>query len=177
MVPKRNYYIIDEITCFNKKGYKEYALLTGIMYTRIRVCNNKIIETYFADETPDLQILSVEENKFNYYRVDVNDGCKIYRDDGMTYVYVENGLMREQDSRIYTTEKIDQWNLPDIVYTAYELLYKCRELKDYRTRIQYNVKFIDIKSIQKLIKKINSSKKNYSKKVKELLCKNPPKIR
>ena len=179
-IPSKQYYILDGATALKEKKYKEYGLLVGLWYCRIRVYDDKkVTEIYLSDETDKLQIVGIEENKANYYWVDINDGCKIYRDDGYTYVYVEEGLFREQDKRIYTGEPVDQWNLPDIVYVAYELIYNCEALSEYMYDLNYNIKNISVKEIQDLIKEINNTDKtkiNISK-IKELLCQNPPKIR
>lgn len=178
---KKKYYFMDEALTVEDKGYKEYAMYFGTNYIRARLLNDVMLtELYFSDENPNgYEILSVAHEKTNFYTVSQED-ASITRDDGMKYVYVPDGLMREQDKRLYKPKPIDQYNLPPIIYKIYKELWKEKSLFKYRTDPTTSVREINIKNIQEFIQKINTttiqSQIKAKNKIRRQLCKQPPKI-
>ena len=174
------YYFVEEALTLDEKGYKEYAMYIGKHYARARLVNDTVLsEFYFADDIiENLQIVGITKNKVDYYTVSPKDDWKITREDGMTYVYVENGLMREQDQRVYKPIKIDPKNLPCLIYKVYEELWNAPCLEEYRTNFDMCIRDIPVKDIQNLINKINKSTYNErmlaKNKIVRLLCQDPP---
>ena len=174
------YYFVGEALTLDEKGYKEYAMYLGKHYARARIQNDsKLVELYFADDIiENLQLVGITENEVDYYKVSPAEDWKIYREDGMTYVYVEEGLMREQDSRIYRPKVINQYDLPDIIYKVYEELWKEPALEEFRTDFYMCIRNINVEQIQKFIKKLNETNEDerYQSKCRVVrkLCQDPP---
>lgn len=176
----KKYYFVEEALTLPEKGYKEYAMYIGKHYARARLVNDTYLsELYFADDIiSNLQIVGITKNKADYYTVSPKDDWKITREDGMSYVYVENGLMREQDKRLYRPVKIDPKNLPCLIYKVYEELWNATCLEEYRTNFDMCIRDISVKPVQDLIEKINASGYNErmlaKNKIVRLLCQDPP---
>lgn len=162
------------IVVSNSANTYEYKIcLQGSKSTKhciVRVIENKITELYFFSyNLSDLYLISITNDKYDTYKYLNNT---IIRCDGEVYKFVDEGILRVSDSRLYKKIEYTINDIPDIVCIAAYILNNDNYLGSYINDDKYKLSNFDIGKLKKLLYKINnfySNNKDFAINVKSRL--------